>query len=52
MRKISKNVKDEHTGSFNYMKKTNVKENGEVKMENVGVWQNGMHFWAFFLPRK
>ena len=33
-------------------KKTNVKENGEVKMENVGVWQNGMRFWAFSLPRK
>ena len=49
---MGKNVQDEHTVSFSCMKETNVKENGEVKMENMGVWQNGIRFWAFFLPRK
>ena len=46
---MSKNVKDEHAGSFSCMKNTNVKENGEVKMENVGVWHS---FLAIFLAKE
>ena len=29
MRKMTPNVKDEHTGSFSYIKEAHVKENGE-----------------------
>ena len=48
---MRKNVKDEHTGSFSCMKETNVKENGEVKMENMGVWKNGLIFLGIFLAK-
>ena len=49
---MSKNVKDEHTGSFSSIKERNMEDNGEVNKENMGVWQNGICFGAFFLPRK
>ena len=32
-------------------KNPNMKENGEEN-ENVDVWQNGLRFWEFSLPRK
>ena len=51
MRKMTPNVKDEHTGSFSCMKEAHVKENGEEKMENMGVWPNGHAFWVFTFPK-
>ena len=44
MRKMTPNMKDEHTGSFSYMKEAHVKENGEEKWKTWVYDQMGMHF--------
>ena len=48
---MTPHVKDEHIGSFSYMKEAHMKENGEERMEDVGVWPNGHAFWVFSCPK-
>ena len=44
-------VKDEHTGSFNYIKESHMKENGDEKWKTFVYGQMGMHFGCLLAPK-
>ena len=51
MRKMTPNVKDEHTGSFSCIKESHVKENGDKKWKTFVYGQMGMHFGCLLAPK-
>ena len=48
---MTPNVKDEHTGSFSYMKESHVKENGEEKWKTWVYDPMGMQFGCFLASK-